>query len=187
MDFKGYKDNASQTKKKILTDVFTKGDTWFRTGDLIRKDAYGYMYFVDRIGDTFRWKGENVSTIEVSNCFSSYAGIEEANVYGVSVPNADGRAGMAALVVTTEFQINGLAAHLRKSLPFYAVPVFLRFVKQMTATSTMKQVKHELVKEGIQPEAVKGDELWYLAPKAKDYTRFTAEEYAAVEKGAVRL
>ena len=97
-DFEGYT-KASDTQKKILHDVFKKGDAWFRTGDLMRRDEHGYFYFVDRIGDTFRWKGENVATSEVAEALGVVPGIKEANVYGVAVPGADGRAGMAALVV----------------------------------------------------------------------------------------
>ena len=95
----GYTKAVRERKKKILHDVFKKGDAWFRTGDLMRRDDHGYFYFVDRIGDTYRWKGENVATSEVAEALSTVPGIREANVYGVSVPGMDGRAGMAALVV----------------------------------------------------------------------------------------
>ena len=91
-------------EKKILRDVFKKGDAWFRTGDLMRRDEHGYFYFVDRIGDTFRWKGENVATSEVAEALAAVPGIKEVNVYGVDVPGADGRAGMAALVVDGDFR-----------------------------------------------------------------------------------
>ena len=107
-NFEGYTKKAD-TEKKILHDVFAKGDAWFRTGDLMRRDEHGYFYFVDRIGDTFRWKGENVATSEVAEALSAIPGIKEANVYGVKVPGADGRAGMAALVVDGGFDITGLA------------------------------------------------------------------------------
>src|SRR5204863_6712202 len=96
--FEGYTSREA-SEKKILRDVFEKGDIWFRTSDLLRKDEQGYFYFVDRIGDTFRWKGENVSTSEVSEAVTAFPGVAEANVYGVSIPGRDGRAGMAALVV----------------------------------------------------------------------------------------
>src|SRR6202012_4455028 len=95
--FDGYT-KASDTEKKILRDVFEKGDAWFRTGDLMRKDEAGFFYFVDRLGDTFRWKGENVSTSEVAEAIAAFPGIAEVSVYGVAVPGAEGRAGMAAIV-----------------------------------------------------------------------------------------
>src|SRR3974390_3680622 len=106
--------------------MLAKGHAWFRTGDLLRMDEQGYFYFVDRIGDTFRWKGENVATSEVSEALGAVAGIREANVYGVAVPGMDGRAGMAALVVPQGFDIAALAAKLEGNLPAYARPVFLR-------------------------------------------------------------
>src|SRR6185295_13257959 len=115
------------SEKKVLRDAFAKGDAWFRTGDLMRRDRHGYFYFVDRTGDTFRWKGENVSTSEVAEALSVFPGIKEANVYGVEVPGGEGKAGMAALVVDKNFDIDTLAKHLEANLPFYARPVFLRF------------------------------------------------------------
>jgi fatty-acyl-CoA synthase len=124
-NFEGYSRTAD-TQKKILNDVFETGDAWFRTGDLMKQDELGYFYFVDRIGDTFRWKGENVATSEVSEALGVVHGITEANVYGVSVPGMDGRAGMAALVVNSVFDIAALPMMLSKSLPAYARPIFLR-------------------------------------------------------------
>src|SRR6185295_133003 len=98
--FDGYSKSAD-TEKKVLHDVFVKGDAWFRTGDLLKRDALGYFYFVDRIGDTFRWKGENVSTNEVAEVLNVVPGIKEANVYGVAIPGQDGRAGMASIVASS--------------------------------------------------------------------------------------
>src|SRR5262249_59308320 len=94
--FEGYT-GRTESERKILRDVFKPGDAWFRTGDLMRKDAAGFFYFVDRLGDTFRWKGENVSTSEVAEAITSFPGVADATVYGVAVPGADGRAGMAAV------------------------------------------------------------------------------------------
>ena len=112
--FEGYA-NAAETDKKILRDVFEKGDTWFRTGDLMRKDKDGYFYFIDRIGDTFRWKGENVSTTEVEEAVGAFDGILEANVYGVAVPGRDGRAGMAAIVAKDNLNLDGVARRISRS------------------------------------------------------------------------
>jgi len=124
--FEGYYGNKAGTEKKILRNVFKKGDMWFRTGDLLRVDDKGYFYFCDRIGDTFRWKGENVSTTEVAEVLSVFPGVKEVNVYGVEVKGADGRAGMAAMVLDDNIDLKGLATHAIKDLPSYAVPVFLR-------------------------------------------------------------
>ncbi|KAI8910911.1 AMP-dependent synthetase and ligase, partial [Gorgonomyces haynaldii] len=150
-NFSGYKGNEAATKKKLLFDVFVKGDKWFRSGDILKYDEDKYYYFMDRIGDTFRWKGENVSTTEVAEAMSSYPGIEEANVYGVLVPGADGRAGMAALTVKPGFDISGLAKHCISRLPSYAVPLFIRILPEMQTTGTMKQIKHELRTQGCDP------------------------------------
>ena len=109
--FEGYT-NQEASEKKILRDVFEPGDAWFRTGDLMRKDEQGFFYFVDRIGDTFRWKGENVSTSEVAEAICAFPGIEQANVYGVAIPGTDGRAGMAALVTDPELDLPAFRDHL---------------------------------------------------------------------------
>src|SRR6185503_12963226 len=113
-------------EKKVLTDVFEKGDRWFATGDLMRSDADGYFYFIDRIGDTFRWKGENVSTNEVAERLQAAPGVKEADVYGVAVQGAEGRAGMAALVVGPEFDIKAFGEHVARELPAFAQPLFVR-------------------------------------------------------------
>src|SRR5204862_3581017 len=107
--FDGYTSKA-ETEKKILRDAFAKGDAWFRTGDLMRRDAHGYFYFVDRTGDTFRWKGENVATGEVGEVLAAVRGVREANVYGVTIPGLDGRAGMAALVADGDFSLDDLSS-----------------------------------------------------------------------------
>ena len=123
--FEGYADRAA-TEKKILRDAFEKGDSWFRTGDLMRRDARGYYYFVDRIGDTFRWKGENVSTSEVSELITVFPGIVETNVYGVAVDGRDGRAGMAAIVAAADLDLAALHRHVHEKLSPFARPLFLR-------------------------------------------------------------
>src|SRR6185503_10150128 len=138
--FEGYATQV-ETAKKILNDVFETGDIWFRTGDLMRKDKDGYFFFVDRIGDTFRWKGENVSTTEVAEAMGNFDGVQDANVYGVTVPGRDGRAGMAAIVADDNLDLTGLRDHLASRLPEYARPVFLRVQKNMDMTATFKQKK----------------------------------------------
>merc|ERR1711862_993953 len=128
-DFEGYT-NSEATEKKILRNVFAKGDKFFRSGDLLRLDPKGYFYFVDRIGDTFRWKGENVSTMEVSEVLSGFPSIVDANVYGAEVPGKDGRACMVALTLESgaELDPGKFATYCKANLPSYSVPVFIRFL-----------------------------------------------------------
>jgi fatty-acyl-CoA synthase len=183
--FDGYT-KAADTQKKVLHDVFRKGDAWFRTGDLMRRDHNGYYYFVDRIGDTFRWKGENVATSEVSEALGVVPGIKEANVYGVNVPGADGRAGMAALVTDVLFDPAKLAAALAGNLPAYARPVFLRLLPELEITGTFKQRKVELVQEGFDPAAIK-DPLYWLDPATGQYEKLTPDVFAKIASGAVKL
>ena len=158
--FDGYESSAA-TKKKILRDVFTKGDAWFRSGDLLRKDEHDYYYFVDRIGDTFRWKAENVATNEVAGVISKFPGVTQANVYGVEVPGYDGRAGMAAIVAEGELDLPALREHIEANLPHYARPVFLRLSRESETTSTFKFKKTNLVKAGFDPDKV-SDPMYVL-------------------------
>jgi fatty-acyl-CoA synthase len=183
--FEGYS-KETDTEKKILRDVFEKGDAWFRTGDLLRQDAQGYYYFVDRIGDTFRWKGENVATSEVAEAISVFPGIKEANVYGVKVPSADGRAGMAALVTSGPIDLTAFKTHLEKNLPAYARPIFLRMQGEIEITGTFKHRKIELVKDGFDPRAVK-DPLHFLDPVDGQYVALTPELYDRLMAGEIRL
>lgn len=189
--FVGYTDPEA-TKKKILTDVFVKGDSYFRTGDLLRKDSDGYYYFVDRIGDTFRWKGENVSTTEVAEIVSTYKGIIDANIFGVQVPGeADGRACMAALTLEADFSITdawllGLSEHCKASLPKYALPLFLRILPESKSTVTFKQEKVALRAQGCDPTKCT-DELYWLSPEANTYMKFDATQHQALAQGQSKL
>jgi fatty-acyl-CoA synthase len=151
--FEGYTD-ATASGKKILRDVFAPGDAWYRTGDLMRQDEQGFFYFVDRVGDTFLWKGENVSTTEVAAVIGSCRGVSDVAVYGVAVPRTEGRAGMAALVVAPGFDLAELRRMVRERLPEYARPVFLRIVPALELTGTFKLRKHELSLEGYDPRRV---------------------------------
>ena len=184
-NFEGYT-KAADTEKKILRDVFTKGDAWFRTGDLMRRDNHGYFYFIDRIGDTFRWKGENVATSEVAEALSAIPGIREANIYGVKVPGADGRAGMAALVVDGGFDITSLAERLEGHLAPYARPVFLRLQPQIEVTGTFKQRKVDLVREGFDPSVIP-DPLYWFDPATRRYERLDSAHYADIAEDRVKL
>ncbi|MDP1632664.1 MAG: long-chain-acyl-CoA synthetase [Caulobacter sp.] len=184
-NFTGYADKAA-TEKKVLHDVFTKGDAWFRTGDLMRQDAEGYFYFIDRIGDTFRWKGENVSTGEVSDQVSEAAGVLEANVYGVQVPGQDGRAGMVSLTVDDHFKLADFYRHVEKELPAYAQPLFLRLQRQIETTGTFKYRKVDLVADGFDPGKVR-DPLYFRNPVKKAWTKITKPAFAKICEGAFRL
>ena len=183
--FDGYT-KQEETEKKILRDAFKKGDAWFRTGDLMRRDKHGYFYFVDRTGDTFRWKGENVATSEVAEVLSTFPGIKEANVYGVVIPGGEGKAGMAALVTAPHFDLDALARHLERNLPSYARPVFLRFQEQIEATSTFKQRKVELQKDGVDPTRIR-DPLYVRDPDTDRYAPLTPERYDEISSGTVKL
>ncbi|HEX3810278.1 MAG TPA: long-chain-acyl-CoA synthetase [Rhizomicrobium sp.] len=183
--FDGYT-RAEDTNKKILRDVFTKGDAWFRTGDLMRRDAHGYFYFVDRIGDTFRWKGENVATSEVAEALGIIPGILEANVYGVAVPGMDGRAGMAALVAGPGFDAAILAGKLAGNLPHYARPVFLRLTPQMEITGTFKQRKVDLVQEGFDPARII-DPLFVFDAASGRYIALDRDRYNDIVSGRMKL
>ena len=185
--FEGYADRAA-SQHKILHDVFQPGDAWFRSGDLMRKDARGYFYFVDRIGDTFRWKGENVSTTEVAEAISVFPGVREVTVYGVATPGMDGRAGMASLVVDNprDFDLAGLRAHIAAHLPEYARPLFLRFQDHLEMTATFKQRKVDLVAEGFDPSRVR-DPLYFSDPRHGVVTPIGVDLYGEICAGRIRL
>jgi fatty-acyl-CoA synthase len=183
--FEGYNDEEA-TKKKLLRNVFEEGDMWFRTGDLMRKDAHGYIFFVDRIGDTFRWKGENVSTNEVAEFVARAPGIATANIYGVSVPGTDGRAGMAAITTDGEVEYANLYAWFTEHLPKYAIPLFIRVQQEAETTGTFKYRKVELVKEGFDPNDV-SEPIWYFDPDTNKYEPLTPDAYETIKSGAVRF
>jgi fatty-acyl-CoA synthase len=176
--FEGYT-SAEATERKILRGVFREGDAWYRSGDLLRRDAEDYFSFVDRIGDTYRWKSENVSTQEVAEALAGFDGLEIANVYGVRVPGAEGRTGMAALVLRDPGRFDGKAffAHVEARLPRYAAPVFLRLTPQADMTSTFKLRKIELQREGYDP-ALCGDPLFVRDEAGRSYARLDADSLA---------
>jgi fatty-acyl-CoA synthase len=183
--FEGY-ENKDATKKKILRDVFKKGDAWFRTGDLMSRDALGYYYFVDRVGDTYRWKAENVATGEVAAVLSAFEGVTQANVYGVQVPGYDGRAGMASLVSEDLPDLTALKNHIDSSLPHYARPVFLRVSRETDTTSTFKFKKTNLVKAGFDPANI-SEPLFYADPASGSYKKITPEVFKGITDGTLRL
>lgn len=183
--FEGYAD-AQATQAKVLRDVFAPGDAWYRTGDLMTRDAQGFFYFVDRIGDTFRWKGENVSTTEVAAVLESCKGVVEVAVYGVSVSHAEGRAGMAALVVNSEFDLATFRGEAIARLPEYARPVFLRIVPALDLTGTFKLSKQRLAAEGYDP-AQTDDALYFNDSALGHYIRLDAALHKRIVEGLVRL
>ena len=182
--FDGYTD-PEKNKSVIMKDVFKHGDSFFNTGDLVRDIGFRHAQFVDRLGDTFRWKGENVSTTEVENAVSEYEKIAEAVVYGVGIPNTNGRAGMAAITLSegttlTEQDLQQMATQFKKCVPAYAVPVFLRIQKQVETTGTFKYQKNKLKEQSFDPN--KNDErLLVLLPNATGYCDLTPEIFSNIE------
>lgn len=198
--FPGYYRNSKATNSKILHDVKAKGDKYFRTGDMLRIDPEGRVWFVDRLGDTFRWRSENVSTNEVAEVLSTHPAISEANVYGVQLPHHDGRAGCVSVILKNadgsekenvtdidESTLQGLAAHALKNLPRYAVPIFLRFPKDLDRTGTNKQQKHLLRKQGANWEELEGsgDRVFWL--KDGQYVPYQKHDWEGISSGKTRL
>jgi fatty-acyl-CoA synthase len=183
--FEGYADPA-ESERKILRDVLAPGDAWFRTGDLMRRDRRGYFYFVDRIGDTFRWKGENVSTAEVAETICRFAGIRDANVYGVAVPGHEGRAGMAAIAADAALDLAALRAHLHAQLPAYARPLFVRIRDEIAMTMTFKQKKTDLVAEGFDP-GLTTDAIYFDDARQDAYIRLVPALHQDLIDGRIRL
>jgi fatty-acyl-CoA synthase len=183
-EYAGYV-SKTESEKKVLHDVFEKGDRWFATGDLMKTDADGYFYFVDRIGDTFRWKGENVSTNEVSERLLGCPGVKEANVYGVEVPGSEGRAGMAGLVVGPEFDIKTFGDGVVHELPPYAQPLFVRVLPALETTGTFKTRKMDLISDGYDPGKIKGP-LFFRDAK-RGYVKVTKSVYEKIVTGVAKL
>ncbi|NKR47499.1 long-chain-acyl-CoA synthetase [Rhodococcus hoagii] len=165
--FDGYTDPEA-TESKLVRDAFKDGDCWFDTGDLVRDQGFMHVAFVDRLGDTFRWKGENVATTEVEGAMSAHPAIEQSVVYGVAVPGTDGKAGMAAVTLRDGHELDGarLAAHLFDRLPSYAVPLFVRVVDSLETTSTFKSRKVELREEAYSSDV---ERLYVLAGRRDGY------------------
>jgi len=183
--FEGYT-SQEDSEKKVLRDVFETGDAWFRTGDLMRRDATGYFFFVDRIGDTFRRKGENVATLEVAEAIAAFPGILEASVYGVTIPGTEGRAGMAALVAEAGLDLAALRRHLADVLPAYARPLFLRIRREIEVTTTFKQKKPALAREGYDPTTTT-DDIYFDDPERRAFVRVDAALFDRINGGAFRL
>lgn len=187
--FEGYTDPAASARR-LLRDVFRAGDVWFDTGDLMREIGFGHLQFVDRVGDTFRWKSENVSTTEVEQVMAALPGVTECAVYGVEVPGMPGRAGMATVVLAPERadlarDPEPLRAQLERELPGYAVPVFLRVATSLLTTGTFKHRKAALRDEGYDPGRLR-DPLFVRVGDGR-YVPLTPELHDRVRQGALRL
>ena len=192
--FDGYT-NEKATSDKVLTNVYRRGDRWFRTGDLVRQDSDGYIYFVDRIGDTYRWKGENVATTEVERVVHGWPGVKEVNVYGVKVGSNDGKAGMAAIVLHDDrgddvapaaIDLKGLYSYLATQMPSYQQPLFVRLQKEVNLTSTFKLRKVDMVAEGFDPSRVT-DPLFFRDDKQRAFVPLDCHLYNDVIEGNVRV
>lgn len=187
MEFEGYQDRKATDAKRVR-DAFEPGDSYFNTGDLLRMDSSFHLYFVDRLGDTFRWKGENVATFEVQEQLAKWEPLAEVNVYGVEVPGADGRAGMAALVLASgaDFDAQGFGAFVDEALPSYARPLFLRLQSELATTGTFKIKKADLQKQGFDPSLCE-DQVYFRNPETGAYAPVDTEVHRAIVEGRFRL
>lgn len=186
--FEGYTDPEAN-RKKVFRNVKKKGDVYFNSGDLVQRQGYKHVAFIDRLGDTFRWKGENVATTEVEEVANQFQQIAQSVVYGVQVPNSDGRAGMAAITLNTElnrFDGQAFAQHVRQKLPAYAVPVFIRIREEQEITGTFKYKKVDLKNQGFDPSQVQ-DPLFILLPNSDRYVPVTHDTVQAVNQGSIQL
>ncbi|KFO37464.1 Very long-chain acyl-CoA synthetase [Fukomys damarensis] len=186
--FHGYAGGKSQTEKKKLRDVFKKGDVYFNSGDLLMIDHDGFIYFHDRVGDTFRWKGENVATTEVADIVGLVEFVQEVNVYGVPVPGHEGRIGMASIKMKENYEFDGqkLFQHIADYLPPYARPRFLRIQDTIEITGTFKHRKVTLMEEGFNPTVIK-DAMYFLDDTAKMYVPMTEGIYNAITNKTLKL
>ncbi|MFX1479498.1 MAG: long-chain-acyl-CoA synthetase [Promethearchaeota archaeon] len=179
--FAGYT-SKSASKQKLIENAFEEGDIWLYSGDLIRSIGYGHAQFVDRLGDTFRWKGENVSTSEVEDIISSFEEVEHSSVYGVQIPGTEGRAGMASIFSNKPhetFNFNKFIKVVNKNLPNYAIPLFVRFLSKLSTTDTYKILKSEMKKIGFNIRKT-DDPIYILLPNSSDYTLLTEKIYSDI-------
>ncbi|XP_045455735.1 long-chain fatty acid transport protein 1-like [Melitaea cinxia] len=186
LTFAGYADKTA-SEKKMVRNVRVKGDCYFNTGDILVMDYYGYFYFKDRTGDTFRWRGENVSTAEVEGVISNLVGLKDAVVYGVSIPHVEGKAGMAAIAdPERKVDLISLAKGLKTSLPAYSRPLFVRILPEPPLTATFKLKKRELMEQGFNVN-LHDDPMYFLDPKSGMFVPLTQKLYDDITQGVVRL
>ncbi|MCJ1481098.1 hypothetical protein MMC06_001254 [Schaereria dolodes] len=199
--FSGYYGAPEATSKKFARDVLRKGDLYYRPGDALRRTSDGRWFFMDRLGDTYRWKSENVSTAEVAEVLGTYPGIHEANVYGVLLPGHDGRAGCTAVSIDPlarkEFDWKAFTKFARRNLPDYAVPIFVRVVQGEIGgmgSHNNKQNKVPLREEGVDPkmkgrrvEGGEEDEMFWIPPQGDAYVKFEGKDWDGIVAGQARL
>ena len=179
--------NTNEMSKKVFCDIFHKGDAYFFFGDLLVRDEYGYVYFHDRTGDTFRWRGENVSATELETTMSKILGLRDVVVYGVQVPGTEGRAGMATIVDSeSDIDLSGLVQGLNEQLPHYAHPRFLRIVDSVAITGTFKFQKNKLREEGFDVRKIQ-DKLLYYDVKEGQYLSLHEDTFAKINHGKIRM
>jgi len=183
--FEGYTDKDASSRK-ILRNVLAAGDRWYRTGDLMRRDSAGYYYFVDRLGDTYRWKGENVATSEVVECLRGFEGVTDAVAYGVKVPGTEGRAGMAVLEVSDDIDLRALRRYVGAHLPAYARPLFVRVARKIPVTATHKPRKGDLLRDGFDPDTT-DDRIYFDDGELEAYILVDHELFQRVQSGHIRL
>lgn len=184
--FLGYVDKRA-SEKKVIRDVFRKGDSAFLSGDVLVSDDRGNLFFVDRTGDTFRWKGENCSTSEIEAQVSNEAEYRDCVVYGVEIPNVEGRAGMAAIVDPERtLDLKALNVNLKNSLPNYARPQFIRTLEKIDMTGTCKLKKLDLQKDSYNPNGIT-DKVYYLNSRSNEYELLTPEIYEKINSNEIRF
>lgn len=183
--YNGYANNKKASNSKIIENVFKDGQRAFNSGDSMFCDSFGYMYFCDRLGDTYRWRGENVATTEVENAISGYLNSAEVSVYGVEIPGEEGRAGMAAVIVK-DFDIDKLSDHLKKNLPAYARPLFLRICKEFDYTGSFKTIKKRFVDEAYDIEKT-SDKMFFYDSKDQKFKPLTKKVLNDIKNGNIRI
>ena len=187
--YNGYTDKKA-SEEKVINNVYEDGDRWFNTGDLIKTMDVGFALgrthyqFVDRVGDTFRWKSENVSTNEVAEILNSFEQLNMANVYGVKVPKSEGRAGMVAFNCSlNDFNWENFSSFVAEKLPSYAQPVFIRIIEELETTGTFKLKKNNLREEAYHLDKVKGDQVFIKKPGQNKYVPLEEDYYQIIESG----
>jgi len=181
--------NKEASEKNVLRDVFEKGDAWINTGDFLKDIGFKHAQFVDRLGDTYRWKSENVSTLEVEKAINQFQNITQSTVYGVSVPHTEGRAGMAAVILdcdVDQFDLKMFSDFLRQNLPPYAVPLFVRFEKEFDVTGSMKIIKKRLKEEAFDPDKI-NEPLYVMQSKNAPYVPLTKDMYQEIIEGTYKF
>jgi len=185
-NFKGYKDK-SKTNERVLNNVLEENDSYFNTGDLVSLHEDHWVSFADRFGDTYRWKGENVSTMEVESILNTFEGMDMCNVYGVEMPDAEGKAGMISIVCEDKtFDTDSFSKFISENLPKYTIPIFIRIKDELEFTGTHKLRKVNLRKQGFDVDKIK-DRIYFWNSKSSKYELFDREQYQNVINGKLKF